>query len=104
MGFAGSVIMGSEEMSPLGLTFGFLFGIVWRSLVFWVPIIGKIIALGHLWFLWNLLPSSLLFRPPGEPMDLWPRRSVVRAVVLPAVLPRGEPMDGLPRRAEVRAV
>ena len=63
MGFAGSVILGEVEMSPLGLTFGFLFGIVWRSLAFWVPIIGKLIALGHLWFLWNLFQYSLIMTP-----------------------------------------
>jgi hypothetical protein len=63
VGFAGSVILGNEDMSPLGLAFGFLFGIIWRSLIFWVPIFGKIIALGHLWFLWNLFQYSVLLTP-----------------------------------------
>ena len=63
MGFAGSVILGNEDMSPVGLTFGFLFGIVWRSLVFWIPIFGKLVALGHLWFLWNLFQYSLILTP-----------------------------------------
>jgi hypothetical protein len=63
MGFVGSVILGDEDMTPIGLTFGFLFGIVWRSLTFWVPVIGKLIALGHLWFLWNLFQYSVLLTP-----------------------------------------
>ena len=61
MGFAGSVILGDEDMTPIGLTFGFLFGIVWRSLTFWVPVYGKLIALGHLWFLWNLFQYSVSY-------------------------------------------
>ena len=63
MGFAGSVILGGEDMSPLGLTLGFLAGVIWRSLVFWVPIFGKLIALGHLWFLWNLFQYSVILTP-----------------------------------------
>ena len=63
MGFAGSVILGGEDMSPLGLTLGFLAGVIWRSLVFWVPIYGKLIALGHLWFLWNLFQYSVILTP-----------------------------------------
>jgi hypothetical protein len=64
MGFAGAVILGEhEDTSPLGLVFGFLVGIIWRSLVFWVPVIGKLIALGHLWFLWNLFQYSVLLTP-----------------------------------------
>ena len=64
MGFAGSVFLGEhEDTSPLGLVFGFLVGIIWRSLVFWVPVIGKLIALGHLWFLWNLFQYSLILTP-----------------------------------------
>ncbi len=63
MGFAGSVILGGEEMTASGLTFSFLFGIVWRSLIFWVPVFGKLWALGHLWFLWNLFQYSLILTP-----------------------------------------
>ena len=63
MGFAGSVIMGNETITPAGLTYGFLFGIIWRSLSFWIPIFGKLIALGHLWFLWNLFQYSLILLP-----------------------------------------
>ncbi len=47
MGFAGSVILGNEDMSPSGLTLGFLFGIIWRSLVFWVPIFGQYFSILH---------------------------------------------------------
>ena len=63
MGFAGSVILGGEEMTASSLTFSFLFGIVWRSLIFWVPVFGKLWALGHLWFLWNLFQYSLILTP-----------------------------------------
>ena len=63
MGFAGSVILGGEEMTASGLTFSFLFGIVWRSLIFWIPVFGKLWALGHLWFLWNLFQYSLILTP-----------------------------------------
>jgi hypothetical protein len=64
MGFVGSILLGQhEDTSSSGLVFGFLFGIIWRSLVFWIPIIGKLIALGHLWFLWNLFQYSIFLIP-----------------------------------------
>ena len=63
MGFAGSVILGGEEMPASSLPFSFLFGIVWRSLIFWIPVFGKLWALGHLWFLWNLFQYSLILTP-----------------------------------------
>ena len=40
---------------------------------------------------WPEQLSSQLSSQRGEPMVGWPRRSVARAAVLPAVLPRGEP-------------
>ena len=63
MGFAGSVILGEQEMTLAGLTEGFLIGIIWRSLFFWIPIFGKLLALGHLWFLWNLFQYSVILTP-----------------------------------------
>ncbi|GIS49411.1 MAG: hypothetical protein Ct9H90mP23_0830 [Methanobacteriota archaeon] len=53
----------TQEMTLAGLTEGFLFGIIWRSLFFWVPIFGKLLALGHLWFLWNLFQYSVILIP-----------------------------------------
>ena len=58
MGFVGSVILGDEGSDPVALSISFVLGIIWRSLVFWIPIFGKLIALGHLWFLWNLFQYS----------------------------------------------
>jgi len=78
MGFAGSVILGNEDISPIGLTQGFFFGIIWRSLVFWVPIWGKLIALGHLWFLWNLFQYSLIMTPIFHLVRKSPEGAVTR--------------------------
>ena len=60
-------------MTASGLTFSFLFGIVWRSLIFWVPVFGKLWALGHLWFLWNLFQYSLILPviPPRQAESGW---------------------------------
>ncbi len=63
MGFVGSIILGDEKLEPISLSISFLEGIIWRSLVFWIPIFGKLIALGHLWFLWNLFQYSLFMTP-----------------------------------------
>ena len=63
MGFIGSIILGDEKLEPMSLSISFLEGIVWRTLVFWIPIFGKLIALGHLWFLWNLFQYSLFMTP-----------------------------------------
>ena len=63
MGFAAQVITGEINFSLSEMTSAFLFGIVWRSLSFWIPIFGKLIALGHLWFLWNLFLYSLIWTP-----------------------------------------
>ena len=59
MGFIGSVLTENGNLT----IWDFLIGIIWRSLVFWVPFIGKLIALGHLWFLWNLFQYSLFLIP-----------------------------------------
>ena len=63
MGFAGSVITENQNLDLAELTFEFLWGIIWRTLFFWVPFVGKLYALGHLWFLWNLFQYSLLLTP-----------------------------------------
>ena len=63
MGFAGQVISGDIDIDPIGMTWAFFIGIVWRSLIFWVPVFGKLVALGHLWFLWNLFLYSLILTP-----------------------------------------
>jgi hypothetical protein len=59
MGFIGSVLTENGNLT----IWAFLIGIIWRSLIFWVPFIGKLIALGHLWFLWNLFQYSLFMIP-----------------------------------------
>ena len=63
MGFAGSILTEGKDMDLMSLTGEFLWGIVWRSLFFWVPFVGKLFALGHLWFLWNLFQYSLFLTP-----------------------------------------
>jgi len=80
MGFAGSVILGEEEMNPVGLSISFFSGIIWRSLIFWIPIFGKIIALGHLWFLWNLFQYSLIMTPIFHLISNNPEGQLARAI------------------------
>ena len=89
MGFAGSVIRADEEMSPSGLAFGFLFGIVWRSLAFWILIIGKLIALGHLWFLWNLFQYSLIMTPIFHVVRKSPDGAMARILRSSFDIPKG---------------
>ena len=90
MGFAGAVILGEhEDTSPLGLVFGFLVGIIWRSLVFWVPVIGKLIALGHLWFLWNLFQYSVLLTPVFYVVRNYPDGRLARFLRSSFTLPGG---------------
>tara|TARA_Y100001980_G_C14515418_1_gene290750 strand:- start:454 stop:1356 length:903 start_codon:yes stop_codon:yes gene_type:complete len=89
MGFAGSVILGDETTTPIGLTFGFLSGIIWRSLYFWVPIFGKLIALGHLWFLWNLFQYSLLLTPVFHLVRNNPEGRLSKVLRAPFRLPMG---------------
>ena len=63
MGFAGTIITENKDLGLAELTFEFLWGIIWRTLFFWVPFVGKYYALGHLWFLWNLFQYSLFLTP-----------------------------------------
>ena len=89
MGFAGSVILGEQEMTLAGLTEGFLFGIIWRSLLFWVPIFGKLIALGHLWFLWNLFQYSVILIPVFHLVRNNPEGQLIRFLRAPFSIPMG---------------
>ena len=63
MGFVGSILTEDKDMSFTNLIDEFLLGVMWRSLIFWVPIVGKLWALGHLWFLWNLFQYSFFLIP-----------------------------------------
>jgi glucan biosynthesis protein C len=78
MGFIGSVILGNESSDPISLTKSFISGIFWRSLIFWIPVFGKLIALGHLWFLWNLFQYSLLLTPIFHYVSKYPEGELVR--------------------------
>ena len=78
MGFIGSVILGNESSDPVSLTKSFILGIFWRSLIFWIPVFGKLIALGHLWFLWNLFQYSLLMTPIFHYVSKFPDGELVR--------------------------
>ena len=78
MGFIGSVILGNESSDPISLTKSFILGIFWRSLVFWIPVFGKLIALGHLWFLWNLFQYSLLMTPIFHYVRKYPDGELIR--------------------------
>ena len=89
MGFAGSVILGEQEMTLAGLTEGFLFGIIWRSLLFWVPIFGKLLALGHLWFLWNLFQYSVILTPIFYLVRNNPKGGLIRFLRGPFSIPMG---------------
>ena len=64
-GFAGGILLGTIDVND-GLSGGigaFAEYIIWSSVIFWVPIYGKIYALGHLWFLWNLFLYSIILTP-----------------------------------------
>tara|TARA_B100001113_G_scaffold353145_1_gene356483 strand:+ start:4649 stop:5956 length:1308 start_codon:yes stop_codon:yes gene_type:complete len=66
VGFAGGIITGSADLEGntiLDTLIAFILHVFLTSFVFWVPLFGKIIALGHLWFLWNLFLYSLLCVP-----------------------------------------
>ena len=78
MGFIGSVILGNDSSDPVILTKSFISGIFWRSLVFWIPVFGKLIALGHLWFLWNLFQYSLLMTPIFHYVRKYPDGELIR--------------------------
>ena len=89
MGFAGSVILGEQEMTLAGLTEGFLIGIIWRTLFFWIPIFGKLLALGHLWFLWNLFQYSVILTPIFYLVRNNPEGELIRFLRAPFRIPMG---------------
>lgn len=65
IGFLNSVLTAPWETRGAGLNGVvevWLEHMVWTSLLFWVPILGKFV-LGHLWFLWNLALYSFLLIP-----------------------------------------
>lgn len=66
IGFAGGIILGAVDFGSGGIgevSKSIIWHILITSLSFWIPILGKIIALGHLWFLWNLFLYSLILTP-----------------------------------------
>jgi len=66
VGFIGGIITGSADLdgnSFVDTIVAFVLHVFFTSFIFWVPLFGKIIALGHLWFLWNLFLYSLLCVP-----------------------------------------
>ncbi len=66
VGFVGGIITGGVDLdgnSSVDTLIAFLAHVLFTSFLFWVPLFGKIIALGHLWFLWNLFLYSVLCIP-----------------------------------------
>lgn len=66
VGFIGGILTGAVDLEGNTVTdsiIAFILHVLFTSFVFWVPLFGKIIALGHLWFLWNLFLYSLLCIP-----------------------------------------
>lgn len=66
VGFIGGIITGNVDLegnSFVDTFIAFFFHVVFTSFLFWVPLFGKIIALGHLWFLWNLFLYSVMCIP-----------------------------------------
>lgn len=78
MGFAGTIITENKDLGLAELTFEFLWGIIWRTLFFWVPFVGKYYALGHLWFLWNLFQYSLFLTPVFHLVRNYPNGKMAR--------------------------
>ena len=85
MGFIGSVLTENGNLT----IWDFLIGIIWRSLVFWVPFIGKLIALGHLWFLWNLFQYSLFLIPIFSIVRNNPDGKMIRFIRSFFTMPKG---------------
>ncbi len=88
VGFVGSIILGNIETDVDGLVSGFLWGIL-LSLFFWVPILGKILSLGHLWFVWNLFLYSILLTPIFHYINKKPDRKFSKLIKSPFYLPNG---------------
>ena len=66
IGFVGGILTDGVDLegnSFVDTIVAFALHVVFTSFLFWVPLFGKIIALGHLWFLWNLFLYSLISIP-----------------------------------------
>lgn len=75
VGFVGGLITGDVNLQ--GNTFfdtliAFFLHVLFTSFIFWVPLFGKIIALGHLWFLWNLFLYSMICIPIFHMVQKYP--------------------------------
>jgi len=82
VGFLGSVILEPNIYKGTGIfEIGkeFALHVIFTSLLFWVPIIGKF-ALGHLWFLWNLALYSLLLIPLFHVVQQTPEGRIVKVL------------------------
>ena len=88
VGFVGSIILGNIETDVDGLVSGFLWGIL-LSLFFWVPILGKILSLGHLWFVWNLFLYSILLTPIFHYINKKPDKKFSKLIKSLFSLPNG---------------
>ena len=81
MGFLGGIFTGSVDLegnNAFETIVAFILHIFLTSFVFWVPLFGKIIALGHLWFLWNLFLYSLLLVPMFHFVQKYPEGTLAR--------------------------
>ena len=66
IGFAGGIVLGMVDLGDGGvadMSKSLMFHILFTSVIFWIPIFGKILALSHLWFLWNLFLYSVFMIP-----------------------------------------
>ena len=66
VGFFANIFLGSIDIKSVSFTeaiIEFFVYVLFTSFIFWVPLFGKILALSHLWFLWNLFLYSLLCTP-----------------------------------------
>lgn len=88
VGFVGSIILGNFETDVDGLVSEFLWGIL-LSLFFWVPILGKILSLGHLWFVWNLFLYSILLTPIFHYINKKPDKKFSKLIKSLFSLPNG---------------
>ena len=88
VGFVGSVILGDIETDVEGLISGFIW-VILLSLFFWVPVLGKILSLGHLWFIWNLFQYSILLTPIFHYINTKPDRKIAKLIKSTFSLPNG---------------
>ena len=80
-GFAGGILLGSTDLgdgSFFDIIVAFIWHVAFTSFIFWIPIIGKLLGLGHLWFLWNLFLYSLILTPVFNSVRKNPDGKIVR--------------------------